>query len=331
MTLPDSLESIGAGSFSGCSNIESLTIPFVGGSKKSSTDTYQHPLGYIFGTSSYSGGVATRQYYYGANINNSTYMTYYIPAKLTSVTVTGGNILYGAFSYCTNLTSVTVGDAVKSVGFFAFYGCSALKSATIGDGVEIIGSGAFSGCSSLESLTIPFVGGSRKSEGDTYQYPLGYIFGTSSYSGGISTTQYYYGQSTENTTYSIYYIPATLSSVTVTGGNILYGAFYGCGSIDSVTLPNGIEKIGDFAFYQCTDLDSITIPDSVKSIGRYAFYYSQNLESVTLGSAVTSISECAFMNCERLATVINKSNLTLSKGTTSNGYVAYYATTITKQ
>ena len=36
-------------------------------------------------------------------------------------------------------------------------------------------------------------------------------------------------------------------------------------------IPEGTEKIGDYAFQGCNDLTSITIPDSVTSMGNYAF------------------------------------------------------------
>ena len=78
----------------------------------------------------------------------------------------------------------------------------------------------------ITSITIPFVGAvAGKTSEDTYQYPFGYIFGTSSYIGGTAVAQSYYRSSTSSITEDIYYIPSTLRSVTVTGGNILHGAF----------------------------------------------------------------------------------------------------------
>ena len=250
---------------------------------------------------------------------------------------------------------VEIPGGVTSIANYAFSGCSNLTSITIPDSVTSIGSGAFSGCSSLESITIPFVGDEAgKTSSDTYQYPFGYIFGTSSYDGGTAVEQTYYGSSTSSTTSTTYYIPSSLRSVTVTGGNILYGAFYNCSMLTSVTIRNGVMSIGDYAFRICSGLTSITIPDSVTSIGEYAFLYCRGLTSVTIpdsvtsigssafagcsgltsvtiGEGVTSIGYRAFRDCYKLVEVYNKSSLNIVAGSSAYGYVGYYAKNVYKK
>ena len=81
--------------------------------------------------------------------------------------------------------------------------------------------------------------------------------------------------------------------------SIGYSAFYECKLI-TVTIPNSVTSIGDFAFYCCSSLSSVTIPNSVTSIGDDAFYGCSGLTSVTIGDSVTSIGNYAFDDCSRL-------------------------------
>lgn len=67
--------------------------------------------------------------------------------KVTSVTAK-------AFSGCSKLTKVTIGNNVTTIGANAFAGCKKLATVSIGKGVTTIGQKAFYNCSALKTIKI---------------------------------------------------------------------------------------------------------------------------------------------------------------------------------
>lgn len=93
-------------------------------------------------------------------------------------------------------------------------------------------------------------------------------------------------------------IPAKLGGHTVS--RIGNQAFYDCGSLFNITIPNSVVSIGENAFCACKSLTSITIPDHVISIGKGAFSSCTDLEKITIPNSVTSIGDSAFYSCPNL-------------------------------
>ena len=73
--------------------------------------------------------------------------------------------------------------------------------------------------------------------------------------------------------------------------------------ITSITIPDGVTSIPDYAFRVCDSLTSITIPDSVISIGWGAFRDCSGLKSVTIPSSVGAIGDYAFYACSKLRNI----------------------------
>ena len=275
--IPDSVTNIGSFIFAGCSSLTKLNLPKVDGF-----------MGNYFGTASYTGSVSVRHYSTWGYINYST--LYYYPATLTSVTVRGGHIGYSAFSYCSNLTEIIIGDGVTMIGNYAFAYCTSIKEFIVPESVTQIGFAAFGGCKSLESITVSLSAINKAKSaalgnGVVYDYyPVGYLFGSLGESGtytSISQTFYPDPTSTSSTS-GTYYIPNTLKHVTVTGGDVRYGAFMNMKGLTSVTLLDGVTNIMDYAFNGCTGLTSLDICDALETLSPLAFYNGPDISALAL-------------------------------------------------
>ena len=192
-----------------------------------------------------------------------------------------------AFRDCSGLTSVVIVNSVKSIRAGAFDGCSGLTSVTIGNSVTSIGSGAFYGCSGLTNVIWNVI---KCSDFDYKKNPF--------YSCS-NITSFTFGDKVE-------YIPAYLCD--------------GMKKLTSIEIPNSVTSIGDHAFNYCESLTSVVIGNSVTSIGEYAFHDCESLKSLVIGNSVTSIGGCAFEGCRSLTSI------DIPNSVTSIGDYAFYMT-----
>jgi len=73
-------------------------------------------------------------------------------------------------------------------------------------------------------------------------------------------------------------------------------------SITSITLPDGIARIGDYAFAYCANLSSINIPSSLNSIEDRAFDET-GLTSIIIPESVSYLGSSVFVRCTSLTNV----------------------------
>ena len=219
----------------------------------------------------------------------------------------GSSSYYGAFSYCTALTSIEIPASVETIGASAFKGCSKLATVTFEKESQLktIGggsysSGAFSDCTALTSIEIP-------ASVETIEAAA--FKGCSS----LATVTFENGSQLK----------------TIGGGSSYYGAFSDCTALTSIEIPASVETIKASAFKGCSSLATVTFENGsqLKTIeGGYpssgTFADCTALTSIEIPASVETIEAAAFKGCSSLATVTFEKGSQLK--TIGGGGSSYY-------
>lgn len=78
---------------------------------------------------------------------------------------------------------------------------------------------------------------------------------------------------------------------------------YVLGDNAAITIPEGVEVVGDKAASQKKNLTTLTLPSTLRKIGRDAFSDCDKLTSVVIPAAVEQIDAYAFADCDSLKSV----------------------------
>ena len=218
-----------------------------------------------------------------------------------------------AFAELDELVSAALPDSLESIGDYGFGGCDRLSVVTLPDTLMELSDSAFSDCPNL-MLTVKEgteVYGAVVSRGIRHKVAGSEVVYLSSGLWGAQKSQIWkldssgvltiFGAGAMVDYFSDSYIPwspyrSQIQTVTVKDGVTKIGssAFADCYSLTRVYLPASVELIGASAFQRDENLRSLSLPDGLHSIGQYAFAYCQNLRSLTIPQGVTAIGMNAF-------------------------------------
>ena len=183
-----------------------------------------------------------------------------------------GRVPQNAFSGCSNMTSVIlgetnmddfegcyVGSGISAIDDYAFYDCNKIRNVIIADREEELMLGSNGSNSLFSSCPLDSV----------------YIGGNVSYS---------------------------------TDGNLGYSPFYRNTSLRTIHITDKETEISENEFYGCTNLQNVRIGDGVATIGNRSFSGCSSLKSFEFGKNVQSIGKEAFSDCTSVTDIISNAN-----------------------
>lgn len=322
--LSDGLTAIGESAFQSCEALTSITIP---GSVKTISSNAFYDCGKLksvkmsegvvkIGNEVFSGCTSLTEITLPSSLRGMGNSVFSYCDSLKTINVNSGNANYSSkggvlfnkkqtvlIKYPCGIKdkSYTVPDGVKTIAENAFQNCKSIVTVKLPNSLTDLNGDSFVDCEGLKNIDFPdnlmYIGCNSLDNSSWYQnQPDGIV-----YAGKVLYK--YKGEMPKNT------------KITVKDGTLSISeeAFYNCGNLVSVAIPNSVKKIGWGAFSGCNGLKSITVPGSVTTIEEHAFAFCRNVTSITVSDGVNSIAEEAFLGCNNLK------NMTIAASVTSFG------------
>lgn len=332
ISIPGSVKTLGESAFENCSGLESITM-------SSGTE--------IIGKYAFDECTALKMLVLPSTLKTLEKRAFYGCTSLESIDIPEGVHTIGEFVFekCTSLSDITLPEGIKSIDATAFkntaffndktyvkdntfrYGDYLLRFSYAGndnsivhieDGIKVIADNAFVGSSdfarTINELHIPASVTVFNRNALSHSYLIQRIFvdeANTCYSSDESGVVY-----NKDKTVLVAYPagkPEPEFTVPDTVKEIAPYAFNSCKYLESVVLPDGLLKIGEYAFqmnyYPSIGIKTINFPNTITEIGAAAFTQS-NLSSVVLPEGLKEIESSAFSSCPSLKSVYIPGSIT---------------------
>ncbi len=206
-----------------------------------------------------------------------------------------------------NIVSCNIAASTKFIDKGAYDGCNSLTAIDIPSGVIGINPYAFTNCLlSVEAISVQEGNGVYRSDGncliDTVDRTL--ILGCKN---SVIPDDGSIVKLADNAFYNC----GELTNIDVPDGVVEIGvsAFKYCRKLESVRLPESLISINSNAFAICLALGNVDIPRGVTEIGSYAFNQCQSFSEIAIPENVAKIGEGAFYGCKAVKTLVIPSNV----------------------
>jgi hypothetical protein len=267
LTLPESVDSIGAAAFRDCHYLTEFTLPK--GLRILDTTVFYgcYDLTKVTILSPFLTEIPDDTFFKCTSLSDIT-----LPESITSLGA-------GAFYYTSNLSSLNIPNSVNKIGNQCF-AASGITSIVIPDEVTELPGAMFSGCSKLKSIQLPvyltelnknMFSGCHSLE--TINIPEGLT--------NIPTNCF-----RECWALKEVHFPSSLKSISD-------GAFSDCRVLDNIVLPEGFIELGNEVFYN-SYINNIIFPSTLQRVGGWCFGIGSEMRTLSLPVSLSYIGSCAF-------------------------------------
>lgn len=333
LVIPNTVNTIKAVAFYGASNITSVTIPdsvtYIGTSAFGDCEgltnlNVSDSVTYVGNNAFLNAPIETVM---GPSVVCNTIKN----SNLKTVVITGGEVISeNAFANCENLTSITFGSNITSIGTDAFLGCNKLTNVnytgTIENWVETkfgnANSNPFTNINDLyiNNTLVTEVNISNASKIKSYAFVNCNSLKSVNFGESVLNIEHYAFTNCPNLESAI--ISNNINNIYADSfnkcSNLHYTEYENANYLGNDTNPYLIlcripnlkitsckihvdtRIIMEYSFFDCNSLVRVNIPDSVISIGNYAFANCKQLSEVSFNDNLKHLGDNIFVNCNNL-------------------------------